>query len=117
MGLGMRLKQAAQIGAASPAKAVDPAVRVLVRRDSQLRPASALDWAHRLHNHTLRQRVLTAVGRAWLERAPAEFKAWLPDSGLEKQIQELILNAQPRRGRPDGASPGASFDGSISEGM
>lgn len=81
---------------ASPAVAVDPAVRVLVRRDYLDRPASALDWAHRIGDPGLRQRVLAAVGRSWFARDPDALKAWLPESGLEQQIQDVILHSRRR---------------------
>jgi hypothetical protein len=81
----------------TPAPAVDPAVRVLVRRDYLPKPASALDWAHRIDDPGIRQRVLAAVGRSWFARDPEAVKSWLPESGLEQQIQHVILHSRPKR--------------------
>jgi hypothetical protein len=47
---------------ASPAKAVDPAIVVVVRRDSKRRPGSALDWAHLIHDDVLHCSELVAAG-------------------------------------------------------
>ena len=86
--------------AASPAAGVDPAVRVLVRNSFEQQPAQAMEWAHRIHTPEVRLRVLTSAGRAWLQADPDGFMAWLPESGLEAQVKDLILNTI--RKRPDG---------------
>ena len=110
-------KQAeAWVLSASPAEGADPAVRVLVRRDYRRRPASALDWAHRIHDSELRQRVLTEVGRSWFLRAPKAFRAWLPESGLEKRIQDEILSTRRRIERADGGQQEAALDDNSSSG-
>jgi hypothetical protein len=101
---------------ASPAEEVDPAVRVMVRRNYRRRPALALDWAHRIQNPTLRQRVLTEVGRSWFLGAPEAFKAWLPESGLEKRIQDEILSTRRRTGRTDAGPQEATLDGGSPDG-
>ena len=80
-------------GSAAPASGVDPAVRVLVRRYLAPRPVLAMEWAHRIHDPTVRIRVLSSVGRAWLRKDRDAFMAWLPESGLESQVEDLILNA------------------------
>lgn len=88
--------------AASPAPGVDPAVRVLVRRYFDTRPAEAMEWAHRIHDPTTRTRVLASAGRSWLRADPEAFMTWLPESGLESQIRDLILNTA-RKVTPDRA--------------
>jgi hypothetical protein len=87
---------------ASPAPGVDPAVRVLVRRHFEQRPAEAMDWAFRIHAREPRQRVLLSAGRGWLRKDRDAFMAWLPESGLGSQVRDLILNT-PTRGERDAA--------------
>jgi len=80
---------------ASPAEAADPAIMVVVRRDSMRRPGSALDWAHLIHDDGLRRSTLIEVARRWLERDPKAFKAWLPNSGLRGDIRQKIMTPSP----------------------
>jgi hypothetical protein len=89
-----------------PSAAADPLVRVVIRRDFDRRPALAMEWAHLLHDPIVRTRVQTSAGRAWYRRNPESFKAWLPDSGLESQVQDLILNTPMRDERGGGDAPG-----------
>ena len=55
-----------------------------------------MEWAHLLHDPTVRTRVQTSAGRSWYRKDPDAFTAWLPDSGLEKQVRDLILNTPMR---------------------
>jgi hypothetical protein len=91
---------------ASPAPGVDPAVRILVRRHFEQRPAEAMDWAFRIHAREPRLRVLLSAGRGWLRKDRDAFMAWLPESGLETQVRELILKT-PRKGA---TGPGEDMD-------
>jgi hypothetical protein len=92
---------------ASPAPGVDPAVRILVRRFFRRHPAEAMDWAFKIHARKTRLRVLVTTGRGWLSKDRDAFMAWLPESGLETQVRELILKT-PRKGA---AGPGEDMDG------
>jgi hypothetical protein len=92
---------------ASPAPGVDPAVRILVRRHFEQRPAEAMDWAFRIYAREPRLRVLLSAGRGWLRKDRDAFMAWLPESGLETRVRELILK-RPRKGA---AGPGEDMDG------
>jgi hypothetical protein len=91
---------------ASPALGVDPAVRVMVRRNFDRRPARAMQWAHRIYAREARLRVQTSAGRAWLRKDPDAFMAWLPESGLETQVRDLIMNTA-RKGASGNAEDGA----------
>jgi hypothetical protein len=81
---------------ASPAAGVDPAVRVLVRKFFKTSPAVAMEWAERIHVPEIRQSVMASAGRAWLAQGRDAFLAWLPESGLEPEIRDLILNTTRR---------------------
>jgi hypothetical protein len=82
----------AWLRSAIPSGKVDPLVRVIVRRTFDRDPALAMDWAHLLHDPTVRTRVQTSAGRAWFRMDRDAFMAWLPGSGLESQVRDLILN-------------------------
>ena len=84
------------VRSAAPSAAVDPLVRVIIRRDFDRRPALAMEWAHLLHDPIVRTRVQTSAGRSWYRRDRNAFLAWLPDSGLERQVRDLILNTPMR---------------------
>jgi hypothetical protein len=84
------------IVAEAPSEAVDPLIRVLVRRDFERRPDLAMGWAHLLHDPVVRTRVQMSAGRSWYRLDREAFLAWLPDSGLERQVQDLILNTPIR---------------------
>lgn len=84
------------VRAEAPSEAVDPLIRVIIRRDFDGRPALAMEWAHLLHDPIARTRVQTSAGRSWYRKDPDAFLAWLPDSGLEKQVRDLILNTPMR---------------------
>jgi hypothetical protein len=71
---------------------VDPLIRVVIRRDFDRRPALAMEWAHLLHDPGVRERVKISAGGAWHRKDPDAFLAWLPDSGLEDPVRDLILN-------------------------
>ena len=55
-----------------------------------------MEWAHLVHDPVVRRRVQTAAGRAWFRKDPDAFMAWLPESGLESQVRDLILNTPTR---------------------
>ena len=80
------------VRAAAPSDAVDPLIRVIIRRDFDRRPALAMEWAHLLHDPGVRKRVQISAGGTWHRKDPDAFLAWLPDSGLEDPVRDLILN-------------------------
>jgi hypothetical protein len=82
----------AWLRSAAPSQDVDPLVRVVIRRNFDRDPALALDWAHLIHDPVVRTRVQTSAGRAWFRKDRDSFMAWLPESGLESEVRELILN-------------------------
>jgi len=82
----------AWVRAAVPSQQMDPLVRVIIGRSSSRDPSLAMDWAHFIHDPIVRRRVQTATGRAWLRRDRDAFMAWLPESGLESKVRDLILN-------------------------
>jgi hypothetical protein len=82
---------------AAPAAGVDPAVRVLVRAYFDPNPAKAMGWTHRIHTRQVRLRVQASAGRAWLRADRDAFMAWLPDSGLDDQVRDLILNTARKK--------------------
>ena len=84
------------VRAEPPSEAVDPLIRVLIRRDFDRSPALAMEWARRLHDPVVRKNVQTSAGRSWHRIDPDAFLAWLPDSGLESQVRDLILNTPMR---------------------
>ena len=84
------------VRAEPPSEAVDPLIRVMIRRNFDRSPALAMAWAHRLHNPVVRLRVQASAGRSWYRIDPDAFLAWLPDSGLESQVRDLILNTPMR---------------------
>jgi hypothetical protein len=81
----------------APSAAVDPFIGVVIRRVFDRNQALAMEWAHLLHVPIVRTRTQTSVGRSWYRRDPEAFMAWLPDSGLESQVRDLILNTPMRR--------------------
>ena len=87
----------AWLRSASPARAVDPAIVVVVRSQSIDRPSSALDWAHLIHDDLLRRGALIGVGRRWLKQDPEAFNEWLPKSGLQGDIRREIMAPPPDR--------------------
>jgi hypothetical protein len=92
------------VRAEAPSEVVDPLIRVIIRRDFSRRPEVAMEWAHLLHDPVVRTRVQTSAGRSWYRLDRDAFLAWLPDSGLEKQVRDLILNT-PIRHELRGADP------------
>ena len=82
----------AWVRSAAPSKPVDPLVRVLIRRYFDRDPAISMEWAHLIADPVVRTRVLTSAGRGWFRTAREAFMAWLPKSGLEIQVRDLILN-------------------------
>ncbi len=86
------------VRAAAPSGAVDELIRVIIRRDFDRRPVLAMGWAHLLHDPGVRTRVQISAGGSWYRKDPDAFLAWLPDSGLEDQARDLILN-RPMRHR------------------
>lgn len=90
--------------AETPSEAVDPLLRVIIRRDFDPHPARAMEWTHLLHDPIVRRRVQTSAGRSWYRKDPDAFLAWLPDSALEKPVRDLILN-RPMRHEPGGPGP------------
>ncbi len=51
---------------------------------------------HLVHDPVVRTRVQTLAGRAWFRRDHDAFMAWLPESGLENQVRDLIQNTPTR---------------------
>jgi hypothetical protein len=92
----------AWVRSAVPSRDVDPLVRVIIRRTFDRDPALAMEWAHLLHDPIVRTRVQTSAGRAWFREDRDAFMAWLPESGLESQVRDLILNT-PTRAERDAA--------------
>jgi hypothetical protein len=90
---------------APPTSTLDPARRVLVRKYFNQEPARAMDWAHRIDDRMTRLRVQASAGRAWWRADPDAFLAWLPDSGLDTQVRDLILNTAHNAAAPT-ESPG-----------
>ena len=87
------------VRSAPPSTEVDPLVRVIIRRYFDRHPALAMEWAHLLHDPVVRTRVQTSAGRAWFRKDHDAFMAWLPESGLESQVRDLILNTPTRAER------------------
>jgi hypothetical protein len=77
--------------ASAPDDAVDPAIRVIVRRDYWEHSAVSMDWSHLISDHDIRSEVQLGVGRSWYSRDPEAFREWLPQSGLEQRVQDKIL--------------------------
>jgi hypothetical protein len=94
----------AWVMASTPDAAVDPAVRELVRRDFGTDPGSAMDWAHRIDEPALRSYVQASAGGSWYQQDRESFMQWLPESGLESGVRDLILNS-PGVGSNPGANP------------
>ena len=84
------------VRAEAPSEVVDPLIRVIIRRDFGRRPELAMEWAHLLHDPVVRTRVQTSAGRSWYRLDRDAFLAWLPDSGLERRVRDLILNTPIR---------------------
>jgi hypothetical protein len=85
---------------APPTITLDPVRRVLVRKYFDKNPAKAMAWAHRIQNRVTRLRVQASAGRAWWRSDPDAFLAWLPDSGLDAQVRDLILNTAQKEAAP-----------------
>jgi hypothetical protein len=81
--------------ASTPARPLDPAVRVLVSRNRREAPKLALEWAARMQDPELRQEVVTTVGQEWARRDRGAALAWLARSDLPPAQREAIL-APPR---------------------
>jgi hypothetical protein len=94
----------AWVMASTPDAAVDPAVRELVRRDFGTDPGSAMDLAHRIDDAAVRLHVQVSAGRSWYEQDRESFMEWLPESGLEGGVRDLILKS-PGVGSNSGANP------------
>jgi len=80
---------------------LDPVFRVVVRRHFDRDPAQAMRWAHRIRDRDTRLRILASTGRAWWRADPDAFMAWLPESGLDEQVRDVILNAARKDADPD----------------
>jgi 3-deoxy-D-arabino-heptulosonate 7-phosphate (DAHP) synthase len=80
------------VRSAEPSTEIDALIRVIIRRYFDRRPDLAMEWAHLLNDPAVRTRVKTSVGRAWYRKNRDAFMAWLPESGLESQVRDLILN-------------------------
>jgi len=85
------------IRAEPPSEARDPLIRIIIRSEFERRPAVAMEWAHLLHDPTVRKRVQISAGRSWYRKDPDTFMAWLPEGGLEQDVRDLILNAPMRQ--------------------
>jgi hypothetical protein len=90
------------VRSATPSPEVDALIRVIIRRYFRQQPALAMEWAHLIHDPLVRTRVQTSAGRAWFRMDHDAFMAWLPESGLESQVRDLILNT-PTRAERDAA--------------
>jgi len=88
------------VRAEAPSGRVDPLIRVIIRREFDERPAHAMEWADLLHDPVVRTRVQISAGRSWYRRDPDAILAWLPDSGLEKRVRDLILSTPVRHEFP-----------------
>jgi hypothetical protein len=87
---------------APPKSILDPARRVLVRKYFEDEPETAMAWAHRMHDPPTRLRVQVSAGKAWRRADPDAFLAWLPNSGLDMQARDLILNTAHGDSPPSG---------------
>jgi hypothetical protein len=86
-----RVEAEGWLRSATPASALDPAVRVLVRLTNQEgSPEEAVEWAKRIEAPELRDEVIVAVGRAWMRRAPRAAGSWLARSGLPEGVRASI---------------------------
>jgi hypothetical protein len=63
-----------------PSRAMDPLVRMIIRRHFDRRPSLAMEWAHLIDDPVVRTRVQTLAGRAWLRKDYDAFMEWLPGS-------------------------------------
>jgi hypothetical protein len=91
--------------AATPAEALDEAVRVMVRRTNQNGSSEgAMAWAMQIEKPELRDEVVVALGRSWLRRDPAAARKWLGDSGLPEALLTAIRESKEvARGGEDGS--------------
>jgi hypothetical protein len=80
----------------------------MVRRDVEISPTLAVEWAGRIANEERRERVLVGLAEAWYKRDPNAAEAWLGESGLAADVQATIRSKfQNRRQRRRGAESGA----------
>ncbi len=92
----------------TPDPQLDRAVAELVRVLSQKSPASAVEWAGRIQDETLRRNHTVRAVRAWQRRDPEGVSAWLTRNDLPEDVEQSILRA-PRAagGRRAAAAPAA----------
>jgi hypothetical protein len=94
----------------APSGGIDPLIRVIIRRDFDRHPELAMEWAHLLQDPDVRMRVQTTAGRSWYQKDSEAFMAWLPESGLESRIRDLILNT-PMKYRANAPKGGTGSPG------
>ncbi|MBT6398899.1 MAG: hypothetical protein HOK04_03820, partial [Verrucomicrobia bacterium] len=82
----------------SPAR--DAAVSSFAQSYDREDPAVAAEWAGSIGDETLRTQTLESVARSWVRSNADEAKAWLPDSGLNPELQQKVIEDATRdRGR------------------
>ena len=95
---------------ATPREGLDQAVRLMVRRDVEISPILAVEWAARIENEERRERVLIGLAEAWYRRDPNAADAWLGESGLAPEVQATIRSksqgGRQRRGGAESGTPG-----------
>jgi hypothetical protein len=91
---------------AAPAPGLDSAVRNLMRRSFRSEPEIGVEWAQRIHDPEVRERVLFGVARYWMQEDPEAAKAWLAESGLSEQMKSALLKPPLTERRPPRARRG-----------
>jgi hypothetical protein len=75
---------------ATPERALDSTLRLMVGRTRRDTPEHAIDWAMAIDDPQLREQVVTNVARGWMERDADAAQAWLAESELSPEILDAI---------------------------
>ena len=75
---------------ATPERALDSTLRLMVGRTQQESPKRAIDWALAIDDPQLRQRVVTNVAHGWMGRDADAAQAWLARSDLSQETLDAI---------------------------
>jgi hypothetical protein len=75
----------------TPARVLDPAVRMLMDKARESTPAVAMRWSVALADPQRLADYVTEIGRDWLRREPELARAWLAQSELPEEIRGAIL--------------------------
>ena len=79
--------------------ALEPAYTLFLMSTAQDDPETTLARLEPIEDEARRGKVLTAVGRAWIEKDPVSAKAWLEGAELPDAVRDAILETSQRASR------------------